>query len=70
MWEEHLMFQLLWFNGGSSFDDDSLTTMPSWSWAAMESAKRWPSEETSFGQRNCQNDWPSPLPGISKFVDI
>jgi hypothetical protein len=23
--------------------------MPSWSWAAMQSAKRWPSEETGFG---------------------
>lgn len=47
-WEEELVFQLLWFNRGSSFKDGSLTTMPSWSWAATESAKRWLPEGDNF----------------------
>jgi hypothetical protein len=46
VWEEDLVFQLLWFKDGSCFDDGRLANMPSCSWAATQSAKRWPSENT------------------------
>jgi hypothetical protein len=44
VWEKDLVSQLFWFNNGSCFDDGRLVNMPSWSWAATQSAKTWPSK--------------------------
>jgi hypothetical protein len=47
VWEDGLVFQLLWFSNGSCFNDGRLANMPSWTWATTESAKRWLSEGTA-----------------------
>lgn len=39
-----MVFQLLWFNECSSFDNGSLSNIPSWSWAATRGVKTWPPE--------------------------
>jgi hypothetical protein len=44
VWKDQLMFQLLWFKSGSYYRHGRLPNMPSWSWAATDSAKLWPNE--------------------------
>jgi hypothetical protein len=46
VWKDQLVFQLLWFKNGSYYRHGMLPNMPSWSWAATDSAKQWPSENT------------------------
>lgn len=42
VWEDKLVFQLLWFNYGRRLDDETSPSIPSWSWAATWGSKRWP----------------------------
>ena len=46
VWKDQLAFQLLWFNDDPYYRHSRLPVMPSWSWAATDGAKIWPSEYT------------------------